>query len=146
MSHTKQSLEQIFQRQVQNLALTLQPFTVVKYQYVARYFVAYLRENFPESAGFHNFVAIPICWGGFAGFASCVRRSATTPASSVYCVFAGYSTIWPFKDTRFSPALSSAKTFPRGRNTCRELYLRKMINDFKRNCGEQTLSIPMLFF
>jgi integrase len=48
MSQTRQSLEQIFQKQVQNLSLTLQPFTVVKYQYVARYFVAYLREHFPE--------------------------------------------------------------------------------------------------
>ena len=48
MSHTRQSLEQILQKQVDNLSLTLQPFTVVKYQYVARYFVAYLRENFPE--------------------------------------------------------------------------------------------------
>jgi site-specific recombinase XerD len=48
MSHTRQNLEQIFHKQVQNLSLTLQPFTVVKYEYVARYFVAYLREYFPE--------------------------------------------------------------------------------------------------
>jgi integrase len=48
MSHTRQNLEEIFQKQVQNLSLTLQPFTVVKYQYVAHYFVAYLREHFPE--------------------------------------------------------------------------------------------------
>ena len=44
----RNSLEQIFQKQVDNLSLTLQPFTVVKYQYVARYFVAYLLEHFPE--------------------------------------------------------------------------------------------------
>jgi len=48
MSHPRHSLEQIFQKQVDNLALTLQPFTVVKYQYVAHYFVAYLRDKFPE--------------------------------------------------------------------------------------------------
>jgi integrase len=48
MSHPRQTLEQIFEKQVQNLSLTLQPFTVVKYQYVARYFVAYLRDKFPE--------------------------------------------------------------------------------------------------
>ena len=48
MSQPKQSLEQIFETQVQTLALTLQPFTVVKYQYVAHYFVAYLRANFPK--------------------------------------------------------------------------------------------------
>ena len=48
MSHTRQTLEQIFEKQVQNLSLTLQPFTVVKYEYVARYFVAYLRNKFPE--------------------------------------------------------------------------------------------------
>ena len=48
MSRTRQTLEQIFEKQVQTLSLTLQPFTVVKYEYVARYFVAYLRDNFPE--------------------------------------------------------------------------------------------------
>jgi site-specific recombinase XerD len=48
MSQPRQTLEQIFEKQVQTLALTLQPFTVVKYQYVARRFVGYLRETFPE--------------------------------------------------------------------------------------------------
>ena len=48
MKQSKQSLAQIFQAQVHNLSLTLQPFTIVKYQYVAHYFVAYLRDEFPE--------------------------------------------------------------------------------------------------
>ncbi len=43
MSQPRQTLEQIFEVQVQTLSLTLQPFTVVKYQYVARRFVGYLR-------------------------------------------------------------------------------------------------------
>jgi integrase len=48
MKQSRHTLEQIFQTQVDNLSLTLQPFTIVKYQYVARYFVAYLRAEFPE--------------------------------------------------------------------------------------------------
>ncbi len=48
MSQRRQTLEQIFEKQVQTLSLALQPFTVVKYQYVARRFVGYLRETFPE--------------------------------------------------------------------------------------------------
>jgi hypothetical protein len=48
MSQPRQTLEQIFEAQVQTLSLTLQPFTVVKYQYVARRFVGYLRATFPE--------------------------------------------------------------------------------------------------
>jgi site-specific recombinase XerD len=48
MSQPKQSLEQLFERQVQTLSLTLQPFTVAKYQYVAHHFVGYLRATFPE--------------------------------------------------------------------------------------------------
>jgi hypothetical protein len=48
MSQPRRTLEQIFQAQVQTLALTLQPFTVVKYDYVARYFVSYLQSTFPE--------------------------------------------------------------------------------------------------
>jgi integrase len=48
MSQPRRTLEQIFQAQVQTLALTLQPFTVVKYDYVARHFVSYLRSTVPE--------------------------------------------------------------------------------------------------
>jgi hypothetical protein len=48
MSQPRQSLEQIFETHVQTLLLTLQPFTVVKYQYVARRFVGYLRATLPE--------------------------------------------------------------------------------------------------
>lgn len=48
MSQPPRTLEQIFEAQVQTLALTLQPFTVVKYEYVARHFVGYLRTTFPE--------------------------------------------------------------------------------------------------
>jgi hypothetical protein len=48
MKQSRHTLEQVFQTQVHNLSLTLQPFTIVKYQYVARYFVAYLRAEFPE--------------------------------------------------------------------------------------------------
>lgn len=48
MSQPRQSLEQIFETQVQTLSLTLQPFTVAKYQYVARHFVGYLRATFPK--------------------------------------------------------------------------------------------------
>jgi site-specific recombinase XerD len=47
MSRPGRSLEQIFEMQVQTLTLTLQPFTVVKYQYVAHHFVSYLRATFP---------------------------------------------------------------------------------------------------
>src|SRR5260370_28266395 len=48
MKQSRQTLAQLFQAQVDNLSLTLQPFTIVKYQYVARYFVGYLRDEFPK--------------------------------------------------------------------------------------------------
>jgi site-specific recombinase XerD len=48
MSQPRKSLEQIFETQVQTLSLTLQPFTVVQYQYVAHRFLGYLRATFPE--------------------------------------------------------------------------------------------------
>lgn len=48
MNQSKRSLEEIFETQVQTLALTLQPFTVAKYPYVARHFVRYLRATFPK--------------------------------------------------------------------------------------------------
>jgi hypothetical protein len=48
MNKSPQSLEKIFETQVGTLSLTLQPFTIVKYRYVATYFVAYLRDTYPE--------------------------------------------------------------------------------------------------
>jgi integrase len=48
MSQPRRSLEEIFETQVRTLSLTLQPFTVAKYQYVAHHFVAYLRSTFPK--------------------------------------------------------------------------------------------------
>jgi hypothetical protein len=48
MSQPRRTLEEIFQAHVQTLALTLQPFTIVKYDYVARHFVSYLRSTFPD--------------------------------------------------------------------------------------------------
>jgi len=49
MKQSRQSLEHIFQTQIANLSLTLQPFTMVKYEYVARYFVSYLHSDYPET-------------------------------------------------------------------------------------------------
>ena len=48
MSHSRQSLEQIFERQVQTLSLTLQLSTVRNYRSVAHRFLAYLRDAFPR--------------------------------------------------------------------------------------------------
>ena len=62
-----------------------------------------------RSADSPNSAAILICWAGFAGFANCIRRLATIPASSVCSAFAGCSTIWPPKAIPSSPVSSSAK-------------------------------------
>jgi integrase len=48
MSAPRRTLQEIFQAQVETLALTLRPSTVVKYEYVARRFVGYLRTTFPQ--------------------------------------------------------------------------------------------------
>ena len=48
MSKPGQSLEKIFEAQLEILSLTLQPFTIVKYRYVATYFVTYLRDTYPD--------------------------------------------------------------------------------------------------
>jgi site-specific recombinase XerD len=48
MTRDRNSLEQIFETQIQTLALTLRPGTVCEYRYVARRFLAYLRAAFPQ--------------------------------------------------------------------------------------------------
>ena len=65
MSQSRRSLEQIFESHVQTLALTLQPFTVAKYQYVARHFVGYLRATFPKVRRFSQLRRDPHMLGWF---------------------------------------------------------------------------------
>jgi site-specific recombinase XerD len=48
MSQPRQTLEQIFEKQVQTLALTLQHATVKNYRCIARRFVGYLHGAFPQ--------------------------------------------------------------------------------------------------
>jgi site-specific recombinase XerD len=48
MSHPRQTIEQIFETQVQNLSLTLQHATVKNYRCIARRFIGYLRATFPR--------------------------------------------------------------------------------------------------
>jgi site-specific recombinase XerD len=48
MTRERTSLEQIFETQIQTLALTLRPGTVGQYRYVARRFLVYLRSAFPR--------------------------------------------------------------------------------------------------
>jgi site-specific recombinase XerD len=48
MSQNPTSLEQIFETQIQTLALTLQPSTISHYRGTARHFLAYLHATFPQ--------------------------------------------------------------------------------------------------
>jgi site-specific recombinase XerD len=48
MSQSQTSLEQIFEMQIQTLALTLQPSTISHYRGTARHFLAYLHAAFPQ--------------------------------------------------------------------------------------------------
>ena len=89
MKQSRHTLEQIFQAQVDNLSLTLQPFTIVKYQYVARYFIAYLRAEFPQVCRLSQLRRDPHMLASFAGFASCARPLATRRAANVCSAFAG---------------------------------------------------------
>lgn len=48
MKPSRTNLEQIFEAQIQTLALTLQPSTIANYRSMARRFLAYLRAAFPQ--------------------------------------------------------------------------------------------------
>ena len=48
MKSSRSNLEQIFETQIQTLALTLRPNTVGMYRTVARHFLKYLRATFPQ--------------------------------------------------------------------------------------------------
>jgi len=46
--HQRQTLEQIFQSQLENLAITLRPKTMEQYHWVTKRFLGYLRTCYPE--------------------------------------------------------------------------------------------------
>jgi len=65
MNQSRQSLEQIFQTQVQTLSLTLQFSTVRNYRYVAHRFLGYLRGAFPRVQRLSQFRRDPHMLGWF---------------------------------------------------------------------------------
>jgi hypothetical protein len=144
MSQPGHTLEQIFEKQVRTLSLTLQPFTVVKYQYVARYFVGYLRETFPEVRRLSQLRRDPHMLGWFRWLCECGHLLVTIPATNACSVFADCSMTWPSRAIPSSRALSCPRTFRHARNISPEPCLRKTIDDSRRNCAGQTPCIPML--
>ena len=114
MKHSRHSLEQIFQTQVATLSLTLQPFTIVKYEYVARHFVGYLRADLSRGSS----TLTTSSRSAYAGLVPLALRVASADRQSyardnVCSVFAVCWTIWPLKATTSSPVSLSAKTFRR---------------------------------
>ena len=143
MSQPRQTLEQIFEAQVQTLSLTLQPFTVVKYEYVARRFVGYLRATFPEVHRLSQLRRDPHMLGWFRWLCElrppvgnhtreqrllCLRRLLHDLAARAIPSSLALSSA---KISRFVPSISPG------------LCLWKTINDCKRNCTGPTACIPM---
>ena len=108
MSKPGQSLEKIFEAQVEILSLTLQRFTIVKYRYVATYFVTYLRDTYPDVHRLSQIRRDPHMLGWFRWLASlgignhtreqrllCLRRLLDDLAA---------------QGTGFTPVSSSART------------------------------------
>ena len=134
MSQPRQSLEQIFEAQVQTLSLTLQPFTVVKYQYVARRFVGYLRATFPEVHRLSQLRRDPHRLGWFRWL--CQLRPPIgnhTREQRLLCLRRLLDDLAP-RAIASNLALSSAKTSRFVPSISPGLCLRKTINDFKKNC------------
>ena len=143
MSQSRRSLEQIFETQVQTLALTLQPFTVAKYQYVAalrglssRYLpqvhrLSQLRRD-PHMLGWFRWLcelSPPVGNHTREQRLLCLRRLLDDLA---------------LQGHPLQPGLILREDFPARPEYLPERCLRKMIDDFKRNCAGQTTFIPML--
>ncbi len=143
MSQPRQSLEQIFEVQVQTLSLTLQPFTVVKYQYVARRFVGYLRANFPEVRRLSQLRRDPHMLGWFRWL--CELRPPVgnhTREQRLLCLRRLIEDL-AAQGHRLQPGLIIREDFPVRPEYLPGLCLRKTINDFKKNCTVQIACIPI---
>ncbi len=116
MRKSRQSLEQIFEAQVQTLSLTLQLSTVRNYRSVFHRFLGYLRSAFPK-----------------------VRQPAQLRRDPHMLGW-----IWPSKVISSAPVSLSAKIFPFVRSIFPGLCRRKMMSGFKRNCAAPIPCIPML--
>jgi len=137
MSHSRQTLEQIFETQVQNLSLTLQPFTVVKYQYAARRFVGYLRATFPEVRRLSQLRRD----SPYAGLVPLALRAAAAHWEPYpRAAFALSST--PARRLGRPKASSFAKIFLFVPSISPGPFLLKTINCSRKNCAAQTACIP----
>jgi hypothetical protein len=143
MKQSRQSLEQIFQAQVDNLSLTLQPFTVVKYQYVARYFVEYLRAGFPEICRLSQLRRDPHMLGFFRWLCE-LRPPIGNPTrrQRLLCLRRLLNDL-AAQATTSNPVLLFPRIFRLFRNISPDLCPPKMTIASKTNYAAKTTSIPM---
>lgn len=144
MSQPRQSLEQIFETQVRTLSLTLQPFTVSKYQYVARRFLGYLRATFPEVRRLSQLRRDPHMLGWFRWLCELHPPVGNhTREQRLLCLRRLFDDL-AAQGHHLQPGLIIREDFPARPQYLPRARLRKMIDDSRRNCAIQTTCIPML--
>ena len=107
MSRPNITLDQIFETQIQTLALTQRPHTVDNYRYVARRFLAYLHTTFPQVRRLVQLRRDPHLLGWFRWLCEqdpplrngtrinhLLRHYVMAPAQTTYSASAVCSKIW----------------------------------------------------
>jgi len=144
MSQSKQSLEPIFETQVQTLSLTLQPSTVRNYRSVSHRFLGYLRGAFPKVRRLSQLRRDPHMLGWFRWLCDQDPPLSNSTREEHLLCLRRLLMIWPSKVIPFRPVSLSVKIFLFVPSISLGLCLRKMINDFKRNCAAPTTCMRML--
>jgi hypothetical protein len=94
MSHSHPTLEEIFQAQIQTLALTLRPATVAEYRQVARHFLGFLRDAFPQVRRLSQLRRDPHLLGWFGWLCQQDPPYAIGPEPTACSSFAVYWRTW----------------------------------------------------
>lgn len=81
MSHSRPSLDDIFESHIQSLALSLRPDTVVHYRTLSRCFLSYLHSAFPQMRSFSPLRRDPHLLGWFRWL--CERQPTSVQRDSL---------------------------------------------------------------
>src|SRR5215472_11649897 len=143
MKSSRSNLEQIFETQIQTLALTLRPNSVKGYRTTARCFLAYLRTAFPQVRRLSQLRRDPHLLGWFRSLCEHQPPLRREPASTISFSSGGCSRSWPPTAIPFSPISFVGKTSLHDPAIFLDLFPSRTINSCSRSCAVPMISTPM---
>jgi len=143
MKSSRSNLEQIFETQIQTLALTLRPGTLDNYRATLRHFLTYLRATFPQLRRLSQLRRNPHLLGWFRSLSEQQHPLCNTTRNHYLIRLRRLLDDLSANGHPVPPDLIHREDFPLFPAICPDRSPRRKINFCSRNCAEPITSSPI---